>query len=618
VTVALPGARHVEHVMGMPVVVDVRDEHVDDGVLDAMFDWLRFVDSTSSTFEDDSEISRINRGELALEHPHRDVRWVLAHCEELRTATGGYFDARATADGDGVDPSSLVKGWSVERAAGMLEAAGIDRGLRHGRRPRAALHRAFERLRGDDHPLRRHRSLHAGLSAGERLIQRGVELRAPFGHTHVQRELIACGAGRVAHRHARGWLAQLRTDLDPARVRKPAKGKARSLDRGSDGGAARGRDARHVAPRSSHGHWRPAPDRPDPIAVLEQQSVTRVPELVPIRYGRMLVSPFTFYRGAAAIMAADLAPTPRSYVNVQLCGDAHLSNFGVFGSHERIMEFVRREVAENRLRMKEAKRAEKDVAKARTRDSLRVLAKRADEIEGELRIVAEPSLVVPLEDLLSPGAERDEIVKWMGRLVSRYRRSLSDHHHPIEEFEYVHGARKVVGVGSVGTHAWIHLFVGRDERDPLFLQSKEAQSSVLEPYVGRSEHRHHGRRVVAGQRLMQVASDIFLGWLRVKGIDGVPRDYYVRQLHDWKGAVESERLLVRGATLYARLCGATLARAHARWGDRIAIASYLGKGDAFERSIALFAVAYADQNDRDHEAFVAAVNSGLIAAEARL
>jgi uncharacterized protein (DUF2252 family) len=426
-----------------------------------------------------------------------------------------------------------------------------------------------------------------------------------------------------------------------------------------------------------------------------QQSATRVPELVPIRYGRMLVSPFTFYRGAAGIMAADLAPTPRSDVNVQLCGDAHLSNFGVFGSPERrlifdindfdetlpgpwewdvkrlaasfeilgrergfsggdrraivragvreyalvmrhaaglrtldawydhldierIMEFVRREVAENRLQRKEARQAEKDVAKARTRDSLRVFAKRADEIAGELRIVADPPLVVPLEDLLPPGTERDQIEKWMGRLLSRYRRSLADHHHPIEEFEYVHTARKVVGVGSVGTRAWIHLLVGRDEHDPLFLQSKEAQASVLEPYVGTSEHSHHGRRVVAGQQLMQAASDIFLGWLRAKGIDGQPHDYYVRQLHDWKGAVEAERLLVPGAILYARLCGATLARAHARWGDRIAIASYLGKGDAFAQSIALFAVAYADQNERDHEAFVAAVDAGRLAAEAGL
>jgi uncharacterized protein (DUF2252 family) len=409
----------------------------------------------------------------------------------------------------------------------------------------------------------------------------------------------------------------------------------------------------------------------------------------------MLVSPFTFYRGAALVMAADLASTPHSGVNVQLCGDAHLSNFGLFGSPERqllfdindfdetlpgpwewdvkrlaasfevlgrergfssadrravvmagvreyrlvlrnaaglrtldawydhmdveaALEWVRTEVAEDRLAKKEAKRAEKDVAKARTRDSLRVFARQAGEVDGDLRIVADPPLVVPMEDLFSPGTDRDEALAFMRSLVRVYRRSLADQHHPLEEFEYVHTARKVVGVGSVGTRAWIHLFVGRDEDDPLFLQSKEAQPSVLEPFVGKSEHRNHGRRVVVGQRLMQAASDIFLGWLRVKGFDGETRDYYVRQLHDWKGGVEAENLLVPGATLYARLCGATLARAHARWGDRIAVASYLGKGAVFDRSIAAFAVAYADQNERDFERFTRAVASGRLEAETGL
>ena len=458
---------------------------------------------------------------------------------------------------------------------------------------------------------------------------------------------------------------------------------------------ARGKDARRGAPRSSHARWKPATDRPDPIALLERQSESRVRELVPIRHGRMLVSPFAFYRGAAAIMAADLGPTPRSNVNVQLCGDAHLSNFGVFGSPERrllfdindfdetlpgpwewdvkrlaasfeifgrergfsradrssvvragvrdyrrvmryaagmrtleawydhldierIMEFVRREVAENRLQKQEAKQAEKDVAKARTKDSLRVFAKRADEIDGALRIVADPPLIVPLDDLAPPGTDRDAVEKWIRSLIGRYRRSLADHHHPIEEFEYVHTARKVVGVGSIGTRAWIHLFVGRDDQDPLFLQSKEAGASVLEPHCGKSEHSHQGRRVVVGQRLMQAASDIFLGWFRAKWIDGESRDYYVRQLHDWKGGVDADALLVPGATLYARLCGATLARAHARWGDRIAIASYLGGGDAFDRSIARFAAAYADQNERDYEAFAGAVQSGRLSAETGL
>jgi uncharacterized protein (DUF2252 family) len=206
----------------------------------------------------------------------------------------------------------------------------------------------------------------------------------------------------------------------------------------------------------------------------------------------------------------------------------------------------------------------------------------------------------------------------MRSLIQKYRRSLADYHHPVEEFDYVHTARKVVGVGSVGTRAWIHLLVGRDDKDPLFLQSKEAQASVLERFVGNSEHGQHGRRVVVGQRLMQAATDIFLGWLRVKGLDGQTRDYYVRQFHDWKGTVEAENLLVPGATAYARLCGATLARAHARWGDRIAIAAYLGPGDVFDRAVANFSATYADQNERDYEAFLHAVESGRIAAQTGL
>jgi uncharacterized protein (DUF2252 family) len=425
--------------------------------------------------------------------------------------------------------------------------------------------------------------------------------------------------------------------------------------------------------------------------LLTEQSKNRVPELVPIRYGRMLVSPFAFYRGAALVMAADLASTSRSGINVQLCGDAHLSNFGVFGSPERkvlfdindfdetlpgpwewdvkrlaasievlgrergfspvdrraiviacvreyrevmrraasmgtldawydhmdieqVMSWVRTEVAEKRLGKKDAKRAEQDVAKARTRDSTRVFAKRAVEIDGALRIVADPPLVVPIDELTLPGNDGDALEKFMQSLVQRYRRSLADHHHPIEEFEYVHTARKVVGVGSVGSRAWIHLLVGRDDRDPLFLQSKEAQPSVLERFVGQSEHGHQGRRVVIGQRLMQAATDIFLGWIRVTGLDGQIRDYYVRQFHDWKGGAQVENLLVPGATAYARLCGATLARAHARWGDRIAIAAYLGAGSAFDRAIADFSATYADQNERDYEAFVEAVRVGRLTA----
>jgi uncharacterized protein (DUF2252 family) len=454
---------------------------------------------------------------------------------------------------------------------------------------------------------------------------------------------------------------------------------------------ARGRAARRAAPRSDHGRWEPLPDRPDPVALLEEQAATRVPELVPIRYGRMLISPFTFYRGAAAIMSADLAATPVSGITVQLCGDAHLSNFGVFGTPERqlifdindfdetlpgpwewdvkrmaasfeilgrfrgfspadrqaivtagvreyrermrraadlptlgawydqleagvLLDLVRQQVHVKRLDKKSARRAEKHVAKAYTRDSTRVLARRAAEVSGELRIVADPPLITPVEDLIVPGTVWEDPAPLIKKLLASYRRTLGHQGHPLEEFRYVHAARKVVGVGSVGTRCYVLLLTGRDEDDPLFLQVKEAQASVLEPYAGRSTYPHHGQRVVMGQRLMQAATDIFLGWQRIKGLDGVTRDYYVRQFHDWKGSADVDRLPMPGAMQYARFCGATLARAHARWGDRIAIASYLGQGDMFDRAIAGFSAAYAEQNERDYETFAAAVNSGRLIA----
>ncbi|HET7247758.1 MAG TPA: DUF2252 domain-containing protein [Streptosporangiaceae bacterium] len=420
-----------------------------------------------------------------------------------------------------------------------------------------------------------------------------------------------------------------------------------------------------------------------------------MPQLVPIRYGRMLVSPFTFYRGAALIMASDLAATPVSGVTVQLCGDAHLSNFGLFGTPERQMIFdindfdetlpgpwewdvkrlaasfeimgrdrgfspadrraivmagvaeyrdrmrqaarlgtlhvwydhleagmllnlVRQEVRVKRVSKAEARAFERDVGKAHTRDNTQVFTKRATEVDGELRIVADPPLIIPIEDLVTPGSEWEDPAPLIKKLLSSYRRTLVHHHHPIEEYRYVHTAYKMVGVGSVGTRCYIMLLLGRDHSDPLFLQVKEAQASVLERFAGVSTYRHHGQRVVAGQRLMQAATDIFLGWIRIKGIDGVTRDYYVRQFHDWKGSADVDRLLVPGATLYARICAATLARAHARWGDRIAIASYLGKADAFDRAIADFSAAYADQNEKDYEAFAAAVKSGRLTVRAGL
>jgi uncharacterized protein (DUF2252 family) len=454
---------------------------------------------------------------------------------------------------------------------------------------------------------------------------------------------------------------------------------------------ARGKAARNEVPRSSHGRWAPPQDRLDPVALLEEQGESRVAELVPIRYGRMLVSPFTFFRGAALIMAADLAATGRSGLNVQSCGDAHLSNFGVFASPERQLMFdindfdetlpgpwewdlkrlgaslevagrdrgfsvaERRKVvltgaAEYRTRMKQAAgmgnldvwyahievqrlfkqfkaevsgkqlaKAKSTVTKARTRDTMQAFSKLTHQVDGERRIIADPPLLVPVEDLLPEGRQRDEVESELRGLIRSYRRTLeTDRRHLLEEYEFVHMARKVVGVGSVGTRAWILLLLGRDGRDPLFLQAKEAQESVLERFVGKSRYQNCGQRVVAGQRLMQAASDIFLGWQRVPGFDGQPRDFYLRQLRDWKGSADVDTMTASGMAVYARLCGATLARAHARSGDRIAIASYLGNSDVFDKAIADFSAAYADQNERDYQTLLDAVQSGRITAQTGL
>jgi uncharacterized protein (DUF2252 family) len=455
---------------------------------------------------------------------------------------------------------------------------------------------------------------------------------------------------------------------------------------------ARGRQARSAAPRSAHGKWKPAATRPDPVALLAEQSEGRVPDLVPVRYGRMLLSPFTFYRGAAPIMAADLAAIPHSGITVQVCGDAHLSNFGVFATPERKMIFdindfdetmpgpwewdlkrlaasfeimgrdrgfaaadrrsiVMTVVSEYRKRMRRAaglgtlavwydnlevdslikvldkeaaafphgksarRRTMANLRNARTRDSAHVYAKRTDEVGGEPRIVADPPLIVPAEDLVEPGSEWEHTTELMAKLIDEYRHTLDRQHHPIEEFRLVHAARKVVGVGSVGTRCFILLLLGRDPDDPLFLQVKEAGPSVLERYLGPSGYDSNGERVVVGQRLMQAASDIFLGWISTTGLDGRKRDFYLRQFQDWKGSADVDRLRVPAAGLYARICGATLARAHARWGDRIAIASYLGRGDTFDTAIADFSAAYADQNERDYDTFSAAVKSGRLPAQ---
>ena len=454
---------------------------------------------------------------------------------------------------------------------------------------------------------------------------------------------------------------------------------------------ARGKAARNEVPRADHALFEPPSTRPDPVALLERQAKTRVPELVPIRYGRMLVSPFTFYRGAALIMANDLASTPRSGLTVQCCGDAHLSNFGVFASPERKLVFdvndfdetlpgpwewdlkrlavsmliaarsngfdakeqeriVRDTVGQYRTAMadfagmknlevwyshldvetvmqqyasqfkpKAVKRTEKNLANARTKDSMTAFSKLTEVVDGKARIIDQSPLIVPIEQL-APGRERDEMFEGLRQLLRDYPGTLEfDRRVLLEEFELMDFARKVVGVGSVGTRAYIALLIGRDGQDPLFLQMKEAEASVLEEFLGPSEFSNHGERVVVGQRLMQAASDIFLGWLHVdSGLDGKPRDFYGRQLKDWKGSAEIEQMVPKGMATYGKLCGWTLARAHARSGDRIAIAAYLGNGDSFDRAIVEFSKAYADQNESDYQELAAAVKSGKITAETGL
>jgi uncharacterized protein (DUF2252 family) len=451
---------------------------------------------------------------------------------------------------------------------------------------------------------------------------------------------------------------------------------------------ARGRNARAEVPRGSHAAFEPAADRPDPIELLERQDRTRVPELVPIRYARMLASPFAFYRGAAKIMASDLATTPRTGLTVQCCGDAHVANFGVFASPERELVFdvndfdetlpgpwewdvkrlavsmaiaarqdgfavkqqdriVAGTVEEYRTAMARfaamtnldvwyahldvesaladlgshgnagaVVRTEKSLSRAGSSDNLASVAKLTHMVDGELRIVAAPPLIVPIDDL-AQDHEREDMFAALHEQLRSYRSSLEyDRRVLLEQFRVTDFARKVVGVGSVGTEAWIALLLGLDGRDPLLLQLKEADASVLEEFLGRSEFGSHGERVVAGQRLMQASSDIFLGWLHLEpGPAGRAVDFYVRQLRDWKGSLDIERMTRAGMAQYGRFCAWTLARAHARSGDRIAIAAYLGSGSRFDRALVEFSHAYAEQNERDFQALAAAARSGRITAE---
>ena len=462
--------------------------------------------------------------------------------------------------------------------------------------------------------------------------------------------------------------------------RRPARaGTVEHLSRADR--VARGKDARNAAPLESNAEFHPGASR-DPVGLLLGQAASRVPELVPVRHGRMLVSPFTFYRGAALPMAADLASTPTSGLRVQLCGDAHLSNFGAFASPERRLVFdvndfdetlpgpfewdvkrlaasfavagrdsgftgkARRKIAlaaaeayrtamrgfagqpfldvwyahmdieeaigefTSEVKAKKLKEFGKLMAKAHTRDSTQVLGKLTTVTDGQRRIISTPPTIVPVEEVFSD-VQADAIYEQVRSVLGKYRRTLqSDRRHLLGQFTLVQVARKVVGVGSVGTRAWIVLMDAGDGNEPLFLQAKEAQPSVLADYCGRSQYANQGERVVAGQHLQQAQSDIFLGWTRITGPDGIDRDFYVRQLRDWKFSVPVEVMLPAGLTLYAQLCGWTLARAHARSGDRIALAAYLGGSAKFDEAIADFAETYADQNERDYAAFQTAVKDG--------
>jgi uncharacterized protein (DUF2252 family) len=450
--------------------------------------------------------------------------------------------------------------------------------------------------------------------------------------------------------------------------------------------AAVGRRARAAAQRSSHGEWTPPAGR-DPLAVLEQQSRGREPSLIPIRYGRMAAGPFAFLRGAAAIMAADLAPARRTGLTVQLSGDAHLANFGGFASPERDLVFdvndfdetlpgpfewdVKRlvtsiEVAARSRGFSGAQRAgvlgrathqyrqamgefagmlnldlwytkldsaaivarwgkeagsralrtfSRFAAGTETRDRLKATSKLTRLVDGELRFRSDPPLLVPVEEDFAH-ADHWAIEDVVRDSLRTYRRSLQvDRRHLLETYRYSHLAQKVVGVGSVGTRCWVALFVGRDEGDPLLLQIKEADASVLESALGPSSFANHGERVVEGQRLVQAAGDVLLGWHRSVGADGATRDFYMRQLWDWKASADVDAMTPDSLGIYGEMCAWSLARGHARSGDSIAIAAYLGNGSSFDRAMAGFAAAYADQNARDHQALVDAIAAGTVTAD---
>ncbi len=452
--------------------------------------------------------------------------------------------------------------------------------------------------------------------------------------------------------------------------------------------AAKGKAARAAVPRAAHATWDPSRRTLKPLDLLAEQAETRVPELVPIRYGRMAATSFAYYRGAALPMAADLATMPHTDLTVQLCGDAHLSNFGGFASPEREMLFdvndfdetlpgpfewdmkrlaaslevaargrgCDRVTARNivlagvrsyresirtfagmtnlavwysRLDVtgalnrwggtvgkRESAEVQRNIAKAQTKDQLKARANLTKMVDGELQFRSDPPLLVPVHDLYVD-TEAEALEAAIHESLRQYRRTLpGDRRRLLETYRYVDLARKVVGVGSVGTRAWVALFVGRDIDDTLILQVKEAEASALERFLTRSTFGNQGQRVAEGQRLMQAASDVFLGWQRVnEGYDGRPHDYYVRQLWDWKLSANIETMTPQLLSTYAEMCGWTLARAHARSGDAVAISSYLGAGDTFDRAVADFAFTYADQNEADHQTLLDAIAAGTVKAE---
>ena len=453
---------------------------------------------------------------------------------------------------------------------------------------------------------------------------------------------------------------------------------------------AAGKALRGTTPLQAHAGFAWTPTSRNALALIEEQSKDRLPDLAPIRYGRMLDSEFAYFRGAARVMAADLADAPRSGLTVQMCGDAHVSNFGLYGSPERRLVFdandfdetlpgpfehdVKRLVASlviaargkgigrkqrrslalsagTRYRQAMAqfaaardidvwysridadelqqqlapqldggprRRLARALEKARTRDTLQAFGKLTEVVDGRPRIRAEPPLLVPLRDVVH-GSEGQDLESAYHGLIRQYRTSLqSDRRTLLERYSCVDLARKVVGVGSVGTRCWVLLLVGRDDDDPLLLQVKEASPSVHAEFVGRSRYTNQGQRVVAGQRLMQQASDVFLGWQRTTGIDGVQRDFYVRQLRDWKGSLEVADLRPEGLRIYGEVCAWCLARAHARSGDRIAIAGYLGSSPAFENALADFGEEYARVTEHDHGELADAVAEGRVEARSDL